>query len=296
VAAAALQTTDDEQARVLAAHEQQVQRLQYEAQSAERQFMQSDPDNRLVTGELERRWEAALRELKSAEEELDHLRQEAPSYIIPADLLEALRDVGPRLPELWNAKLLSDAQKKALLRSLIDKVVIHRLAPDQVQTRVVWRGGATTCDIVRVTVGRFAWLSDAAQMEAAINRMTAEGLGDAAIAEHLTATGHRSPRADKVLESTVRLTRLRLGILRKAHQSHARRVEGFLTIPQLAKKLAVSRWWISDRIANGTIKAKKDQKKRCYLFPDTPQMLAELKTLVAEYQNTMGCGKGYQGD
>jgi DNA invertase Pin-like site-specific DNA recombinase len=296
VAAAALQTTDDEQARVLAAHEQQVERLQYESQRAERQFLQSDPENRLVTAELERRWEGSLRELKSAEEELDRLRHDAPSYIIPADLLEALRDVGPRLPELWNAKLLSDVQKKALLRSLIDKVVIHRLAPDQVQTRVVWRGGTTTCDVVRVFVGRFAWLSGAAEMEAAIKRMAAEGLSDATIAEQLTATGHRSPRADKVLESTVQLTRLRLGILRKAHQSHPRRVEGFLTTSQLAKKLGVSRWWISDRIANGTIKAKKDEKKHYYLFPDTPQMLAELKTLVAEYQRNVGCGKGHQDD
>ena len=97
--------------------------------------------------------------------------------------------------------------------------------------------------------------------------MTAEGHSDAAIAEHLTAAGHRSPRADKVLESTVRLTRLRLGILRTTHQSHPRRVEGFLTIPQLAKKLGVSRWWISDRIHNGTIKAKKDEKAEVLSLP-----------------------------
>jgi len=258
--------------------------------------MKSDPDNRLVTGELERRWEVSLRELKSAEEELDRLRQDAPSYIIPEDLLDMLRDVGPRLPELWNTKLLSGAQKKALLRSLIDKVVIHRLAPDQVQTRVVWRGGATTSDVVRVTVGKFAWLSSAAEMEAAIKQMTAEGHSDAAIAEHLTATGHRSPRADRVLESTVRVTRLRLGILRTTHQSHPRHAEGFLTILQLAKKLGVSRWWISDRIRNGTIKAKKHEKKQCYLFPDTPAVLAELKALVAEYQSRVGCGKGHQDD
>jgi len=133
-------------------------------------------------------------------------------------------------------------------------------------------------------------------MEASIKRMAAEGHSDAAIAEHLTAAGHRSPRADKVLESTVRLTRLRLGILRTAHQSHPRHVEGFLTIPQLAKKLGVSRWWISDRIRNGTIKAQKDETKKCYLFPDMPEMLAELKTLVAEHQNKMGCGKGHQDD
>jgi hypothetical protein len=296
VAAAALQSTDAEHAQVVAAHQQQVERLLYESQRAERQFMQSDPENRLVTGELERRWEASLRELKSAEEERDRLRQDAPSYIIPGDLLDMLRDVGPRLPELWNTKLLSGAQKKALLRSLIDKVVIHRLAPDQVQTRVVWRGGATTSDVVRVTVGKFAWLSGAAEMEAAIKQMTDEGHSDAAIAEHLTATGHRSPRADKVLESTVRLTRLRLGILRTTHQSHPRHVEGFLTIPQLAKKLGVSRWWISDRINNGTIKAKKDEKTKCYLFPDTLATLAELKTLVAEYRSKVGCGKGHQDD
>jgi hypothetical protein len=258
--------------------------------------MQSDPENRLVTGELERRWEASLRELKSAEEELGRLRHDAPSYIIPADLLEMLRDIGPRLPELWNARLLGDAQKKALLRSLIDKVVVHRLAPDRVQTRVVWRGGATTSDVVRVTVGKFAWLSGAEEMEETIRRMAAEGHSDADIAEHLTASGHRSPRADEVLESTVRLTRLRLGILRKTHQSHPCHVEGFLTIPQLAKKLGISRWWISDRIANGTIKARKDEKAKCYLFPDTPAMLAELSALVAEYRSKVGCGKGHQDD
>jgi hypothetical protein len=299
VAAAALQSTDTEHAQVVAAHQQQVERLRYESQLAERQFMQSDPENRLVTGELERRWEASLRELKSTEEELDRLQQDAPSYIIPEELLEVLRDVGPRLPELWNAKLLSDAQKKALLRSLIDKVVLHRLAPDQVQTRVVWRGGATTSDIVRVTVGKFAWLSGAKEMEATIKRMTAEGHSDAVIAEHLTAAGHCSPRGDKVLESTVQLTRLRLGILRTSHQSHPRRVEGYLTTRQLAEKLGVSRWWITDRIAKGTIKAKKDEKAKCYVVPDTPAMLAELKALVNDYrskQQELGCGKGHQDD
>jgi len=160
----------------------------------------------------------------------------------------------------------------------------------------VWLGGATTSDVVRVTVGKFAWLSGAAEMETAIKRFTAEGHSDLEIAEQLTREGHRSPRADKVLESTVRLTRLRLGILRTKHQSHPRRVEGFLTIPQLAKKLGVKHWWISDRIHNGTIKAKMDEKKRCYLFPDTPATLAELNALVAEYQNNMGCGKGHQDD
>jgi hypothetical protein len=45
------------------AEERQIQRLRYQATLAERQFNRVDPDNRLVAGELERRWEEALIEL-----------------------------------------------------------------------------------------------------------------------------------------------------------------------------------------------------------------------------------------
>jgi len=296
VAVETLKSADTEYEQVLSGRRQQVARLRYEAQLAERQFMHSDPENRLVTGELERRWEVSLRELKSAEEQLVNQERCAPKYAIPADLLELLKDVGPRLPELWNAGLLKTSQKKALLRSLVDKVVIHREAHDRVRIRVVWRGGATTSDLVRVTVGKFARLSDAQEIEAIIESMAREGYSDRAIAEHLTAHGHRSPRADKMLSSTVRGVRLRKRLSLHKHQSHPRRVVGFLTIPQLAKKLGVSRWSINDRIRSGSIKANLDPKAKCYLFPDTPEMLAELTAMITEYQDKMGCGKGHQDE
>jgi hypothetical protein len=296
VAADTLRAMDTEHEKLVTARNQQVERLRYESQLAERQFMKSDPDNRLVTGELERRWEQSLRELKDAEQQLADEKQTAPTYIIPADVLEMLRDVGPKLPELWDAKLLKTSQKKSLLRSLIDKVVIHRVAPDRVQTRIVWRGGSTTSGVVRVTVGKFDLLSGAKEMEESIVKMAEQGHSDKEIAEQLTDAGHRSPRADKVLESTVRNVRLKKGILRVAHQSHPRRVDGFFTITQMAKKLGVSRWWITDRINNGTIKVEKDEKAKCYLFPDTPEMLATLKSLVTEYQAQMGCRRGHQDD
>ena len=295
-AADVLKKADAEHDNVLLARRQQIDRLRYETQLAERQVLKSDPDNRLVTGELERRWEASLRELQAAEDALNRDGQQAPTYAIPADLMEQLKDIGPHLPELWSAALLKTAQKKSLLRSLIDKVVIHRLTPDQVKTRVVWRGGATTSDVIRVTVGKFAWLSGAAEMEATIEQMTKEGHSDAEIAKHLTACGHRSPRSNKVLESTVRLARLRLGLLRATHQSHSRRVPGFLTIPQLAEKLRISRQWIHDRIRSGTIKAKKDVKANCYLFPDTKQTIDEMQATISAFHAKLACRGGHQDD
>jgi DNA invertase Pin-like site-specific DNA recombinase len=294
VAAEALRTADAERTSVLAARRQQVDRLRYETQLVERQFLKADPDNRLVTGELERRWEASLRELRTAQEQLEKDEQEAPLYAIPADLLEVLKDVGARLPELWNSGLLKTSQKKALLRTLIDKVVLHRIADDQVQTRVVWRGGVATSMAVPVTVGSFARLSFAPEMEATIEEMARAGHSDEVIANHLTAHGYRSPHTDAVLASTVRGVRLKKRILHRAHQSHPRRVADFLTIPQLADQLGVSSQWIHDRIRSGTIKAVKDPKAKCYLFPDTPQTLAEIKAIISTFQSNLGCGRGHQ--
>jgi hypothetical protein len=59
--------------------ERELERKRYAAGLAERQFNRVDPDNRLVAAELERRWEAALSEVRAAEEAL---AQHAPSKAI----------------------------------------------------------------------------------------------------------------------------------------------------------------------------------------------------------------------
>ena len=291
-----LTAADAEQSTVLEAHRQQVERLRYQTQLAERQFLKSDPDNRLVAGELERRWEENLCELKSASDQLKAKQRQKPIYAVPTDLLEFLKDIGVKLPEIWNTNLLKSAQKKTLLRSLIDKVVIHRVAPDRVNTRVVWRGGAITTSVVSVTVGAFASLSTSREMEEIIEQMSRNGHSDEVIANHLTTKGHRSPMADKVLCSTVTTVRLRKRILRRPDQSHPRRIQGFLTIPQLAQKLGVSPAWIHDRIRRGTIKAAKDPKAKCCLFPDTPELLNEMKAVLQDFQHKSGCRRGHQDE
>ena len=296
IAADALHTRDAEHEKIVAARKQQVERLRYESQLAERQFTKSDPDNRLVTNELERRWEESLRQLKDAEQQLAEEEASAPSYFIPDDVLEMLQNVGPKLPELWNAKLLKTSQKKSLLRSLIDKVVIHRLAPDQVQTRVVWRGGATTSDVIRITVGKFEWLTGAKEMEKTIEKLARQGVSDKEIAEQLTNAGHRSPRAPVVLESTVQIVRLRKRILRENYQSHPRRVDGYLTVPQLTKKLSLPPHWIYDRIKNGTIAIEKDDSTGSYLFPDKTKTVQQIRKLRDGEIDRVDYRKGHQDD
>jgi hypothetical protein len=242
-----------------------------------------DPDNRLVAAELERRWEAALRALQTAEEATTQRRQSidtAQGGLAP-ELRAAFLDLGRTLPDLWQTDILSQAQRKALLRCLIDKVIVHRVPRDEVQTRIVWKGGATTTFAVPVSVGAFADLHGAAVMEQQILTLFAAGHTDEVIAAQLTQQGYRSPQRLQVLPSTVRTIRLKHGRMQQRHQSHPRHVAGSLTVPQLARRLGVSPHWLYDRLANGRIQLAKDPATGLYLFPDQPTTVEHLQQLQA---------------
>ena len=265
------------------ARRQQLERFRYQAALAERQFHQVDPDNRLVAAELERRWEVALRELKQAEADDEKAQQAAsPAPDLPADLKAAFTTLGQTLPEIWPTDVLSQTQKKALLRCLIDKVVIHRLQRDQVRLRIVWKGGDTTTVTLPIPVGSLAELSNAAALESHILALARQGVDDITIAQQLTAAGFRSPMNPKeVLPNTVRCTRLKHRVLVKRSQSHPRQMAGFLTVAQIACALRVSRYWIYDRINNSTIIASREPTTGLYLFPDQPDTLSQFEQLKA---------------
>ena len=258
--------------RVARAHQQQLERFRYEAALAQRQFHRVDPDNRLVAAELEKRWEVALSDLKQAEE-AQALRQQTPVTLatLSPDLQAAFTAIGQKLPLIWPQ--LPHATQKALLRCLIDKVVVHRSARDCLQVRIVWKGGDTTTRQVPIPVGSFADLSTAQEMEHCILDLSAQGRSDEEIAQQLTAQGHRSPMRSSVLPSTVKTIRLKHGLFQKRSQSHPRHIEGSLTVTQLARAMDISPHWVYDRIHNGCIQVVKDADTRLYLFPDDPATL-----------------------
>ena len=291
-AIAAQQATDDQ---VTHAHQHHLERLRYEAALAERQFTRVDPDNRLVAASLEKRWETALAELKRAEEAYALRSQPAhPHLLLSAELQSAFRAIGQHLPELWNEGRIRPQQKKALLRCLIDKVVVHRPTPEHVQARIVWRGGETTTLRIPVPVGSLSDLAGAQDMERITLERNAQGATDEVIAEELTAQGYRSPMHPFVLPSTVRGLRLKHGQFLVRSQSHPRHVAGALTLTQIAKALDIAPHWIYDRINNGCIQITKDSQTTLYLFPDDPATLEQFKQLRAGTLKKLRFSKEHQ--
>jgi DNA invertase Pin-like site-specific DNA recombinase len=278
----ALAAADRERAQLRGAHEQQLQRLRYQARLAERQYQQADPDNRLVTAELEKRWEAALQDLKRAEEAGQRFpdRHEPLSTLDPA-LRQAFADVAQGIPSLWERGVLSTPHKKALLRCLIDKVVIRRAPADTIQARIVWRGGDTTTAQIPIVVNAVARLTRGPEMERLALELARQGHTDEAIAAALTRQGHRSPRETTVLPCTVRSIRLKHRLLRPRPGSRPRCVPGKLTVAQVARQLGVPIHWLHQRIARGVIDVPLDPERKLYLFPDTDEALALLQQLKA---------------
>jgi DNA invertase Pin-like site-specific DNA recombinase len=264
------------------ARQQQLERLRYQAALAQRQFNRVDPDNRLVAAELEARWEAALRALKHAEEAAAHAKQVVVMpFALTAELKSAFTAIGQKLPQIWAQDLLTREQKKALLRCLIEKIALHRIAHDHAQARIIWAGGETTTLLIPLQVGSFAALSTATEMENLIVKLASKGISDEAIATQLTAQGHRSPMRQFVLPSTVKIVRLKHGIMQQRSQSHPRRIDGYLTVPQLAKTLDISVHYVYDRIHNGIIEVAKDEATGLYLFPDQPATIKLFRRLLA---------------
>jgi hypothetical protein len=119
-----------------------VEQASYEAQRAERRYRAVDPDNRLVARGLEREWEERLRALDAAKAELQRRERERPNVISQAER-DRLLALGPDLIAVWQAATTTPRDRKQLLRTLVEEVIV-RIDRDRAATHLTlrWKGGA----------------------------------------------------------------------------------------------------------------------------------------------------------
>ncbi len=266
---------------VVQAAAQQLERKRYQAALAERQYNRVDPDNRLVAAELERRWEAALMELKADEEALA-ARQTAPATApvgLDRSLASKVVALTGRLPALWADPATGNAQRKDLLRGLVEKVVLDRGPHDVASVRIVWRGGAVSELAVARPVTRLASLARGAEMRDRILELARAEMPDDEIAAALTREGHRSPRCpDRVLPATVLRLRLAAGLRVKTQRTRWRHAPDRLGVTAMAERMAIPAKWLHVQIRAGRIRLDR-QPSGAYLFADTPEVIASLRAL-----------------
>jgi DNA invertase Pin-like site-specific DNA recombinase len=126
----------------------EVERARYEAERAERRYRTVEPENRLVARGLETDWENRLRDLAKAEMELRRREQQQPSTI-SAEQLKRIQALGSDIRQIWTATTTIDRDRKELLRTLLEEVILNlKRAEGRAHLTLRWRGGAfTTLDV-----------------------------------------------------------------------------------------------------------------------------------------------------
>lgn len=113
------------------------------ANRIERQYQAVDPENRLVAHTLEARWEESLQNSRHAQEEYDRFLSQTPASLSEADRSKIQRLSGD-IPALWRTSQTMAADRKEVLRCLVERVVVH-VQPDSehVDVAIHWQGGFT---------------------------------------------------------------------------------------------------------------------------------------------------------
>lgn len=124
-----------ERARALELERQQAD---YEVQLARRRYEAVDPDNRLVAGELEVRWNTAIAHLRATESRV----QQTAAAPEPAVDREALLRLAVDLKSVWDARTTDAGIKQRLVRALVEEIIVD--VDDDARELILvihWRGG-----------------------------------------------------------------------------------------------------------------------------------------------------------
>ena len=264
-------------------HQQQIQRAEYEVSLARRRYEKVDPDNRLVADELEREWEERLQQLRETKEAEECFSHQVREPMVTQKLRQQLSHLNRELPQLWETNKLTNEQKKQLLRSLIAKVILKRIAPDRVQVKIVWMSGHFSEGIVIPPIWKQVDVSNYSEILERIQELWKQGRTDKDIANILTKEGFHTARKKTFTSHSVMNIRhqQQWDSLAKTYRC-SEKVNGLWTIRGLANNLGVKLYWIYNRIRNGFLSAPDQvlQPQGYYLIRNDEQLMARLRQEV----------------
>jgi DNA invertase Pin-like site-specific DNA recombinase len=211
-----------------------VERANYEADRARRQYDCVDPSNRLVAAELEQRWNRELAKLEELKARLAAMPAEVSelSQSEKTRLLQLGQDVG----QLWRHPLASASLKKRIVRSLMEEIVIDVVEgdPPQVVLLAHWKGGThSELRVRKNATGQHGRSTDRETVD--LVRELSNVIPDRRIAWNLNRLGCSTGTG-------MRWTEQRVRSLRNQHKIRAFDPGGrnWLTLTETARELKVS--------------------------------------------------------
>jgi len=254
-----------------------LERMEYEAQLAQRRYEEVDPSNRLVAATLEERWNDALKKLEELKAQFADFQRKEMHVASPeekARVLALARD----FPKLWNAPTTKAKDRKRMLRLLIKDITVEKTAePKQALLHVWWQGGA--CETLAVELpGRIQDQMRYPQEIVARVKALSETLSNVRIAATFNQEGRQSAKGKPFSVAMIKWIRYRHSI--SAPQMLKRTEE--LTVGQVAERFGVSPGVVYYWIKRGVLQARrKNMGSPCWITLDA-QKEEELERWVRE--------------
>lgn len=265
--------------------QQRLQRAEYEAQRAERQYQQAEPENRLVTASLEKRWEEKLVAQQETQREYKLFQRQQSAPGISPQLQHQFRHMSESLRNLWPQ--LPNQSKKELLRTLISQVILTPKKATTVEVKIVWISGHFSLFTANRRYQQWEDVPDYPTMLQRIRQLWEQGVSDTEIAKILTAEQFTAlDGISPLARITVRNLRLKQGwSVRPAADKIPPKIDGKFTSRGLALVCNADGWWIRACIQNGTIPPEcvsRHPHRQSYLIAASDELIDQLKAKAAK--------------
>jgi DNA invertase Pin-like site-specific DNA recombinase len=166
-----------------------LERAQIDVDRARRCYRLAEPENRLVVRALEKDWEAALTAQQQLTEDWHRFCQSAPPALTTQQKA-AITAAAADLPGLWAAPSTTDADRKEVIRAVIDEITIAiRGRSELVDVTVGWAGGQQTHEVIRRPIQRSEDLSYYPHLAERITELADAGWDPGRIADQLNTEG-----------------------------------------------------------------------------------------------------------
>lgn len=252
-ALAAMESQSEQQCDKHQQMENAIQQAQYEVARARRQYDAVDPDNRLVAGELERRWNDKLVQLHELEIQLEGLNQANQTPTVTAQDRARLLILGKDLAKAWSSPGASIETRKKIIRLLVREIIVD-VVDDSLALVIHWQGGDhTEMTVKKNKIGQTRWTVDADVVD--LVRVLARQLPDMAIAAILNRSGKLTGRGATWTRTHVRGLRSTNGI--PVYREGERAERGEATLDEAADILKVSRATAYRMVTNGVLPAQQ---------------------------------------
>ena len=239
------------------------EQARYEARRAERRYKAVDPDNRVVARTLEGEWEQRLRELEEVQQQHADARHQARVELTAQDR-SRIRELARDLPAVWSSPSTLPADRKAMLRLVIEAIAVNPIDVPKRTTRIrlQWTSGVVSeLTIARPGRGEYRAHSDDSLQR--LGELASAGLHDDEIARQLDDEGLGTGSGLPWTEERVRQARRARGIERVApdrprmlplpHQHP----DGRFSVPGAVARFGVSEGIVRRWIAKGFVTATR---------------------------------------